>query len=214
MKRFVAECIGTFLLIFNGIASILVNQQTNGQVGLLGIALAFGLTVTGIAFMFGPVSGAHLNPAVTIGLTAARRFAGKDVPAYLAAQFLGALAASLLLLALFPDQKGLGTTLPQGPVWQSFVIEVIMTYFLMLVILRMTATGNASGHQTALVVGLIIVAMVLFGGPVSGTSLNPTRSLAPAMVIGQFQHLWLYLIAPTLGALLAAFNERWFEAAD
>lgn len=182
---------------------MVVNEQSGGAIGNTGIALTFGLAVMAMALSFGNVSGAHLNPAVSLALAWAGRFPWRSVLPYGLAQICGALAASGLLRLLFPDNENLGATLPSGPVLQSFVLEVVLAGILMLTILH-TSTGLwEKGGWAALAVGSVVALEALFAGPVSGASMNPARSLAPALVSGQTTHLWVYLTAPFLGALAA-----------
>lgn len=197
-----AEFLGTFALVFAGTGAIVINGVSGGAITHVGIALTFGFIVLAMIYTFGDVSGAHLNPAVTIAFAAARRFAWRDVPGYVAAQTTGALAASGLLRLLFPTAAKLGATLPAGPALQSFVLETVLTALLMLVVLNVSAGAKEKGITAGIVVGSVIALEAMFAGPVSGASMNPARSLAPAVVSGHLEHLWIYLTAPTLGALL------------
>ncbi|MBX3732838.1 MAG: MIP family channel protein [Verrucomicrobiae bacterium] len=203
MKRWFAEFLGTFALVFAGTGAIVVNGATDGTIGHVGIALTFGLVVLAMIYTFGDVSGAHLNPAVTMAFAAARRFAWGEVPGYVVAQILGALAASGLLRLLFPSDARLGATLPAGSSGQSFLLELVLTALLMLVILNVSTGAKEKGITAGIAVGAVIGLEAMFAGPICGASMNPARSLAPAVVSGQVQHLWLYLVAPILGALVA-----------
>jgi len=202
MKKLFAEFLGTLGLVFAGTGAIVVNDQT-GALGHAGIALTFGLIVLAMIYCFGDVSGAHLNPAVTIGFAAARRSQWRDVPGYIGAQILGALAASGLLKFLFPDSARLGATVPAGAASQSFVLEVVLTFFLMLVVLSVSTGAKEKGLTAGIAIGAVIALEAMFAGPICGASMNPVRSLAPALVSGHHEHLWLYITAPVLGALLA-----------
>ena len=202
MKKLLAEFLGTFGLIFAGTGAIIVNDQT-GALGHAGVALTFGLVVLVMIYSFGDVSGAHLNPAVTIGFAAAGRSEWRTVPGYIGAQFAGAFAASGVLKFLFPASAHLGATLPAGAVSQSFVLEVLLTFFLMLVVLSVSTGAKEKGLTAAIAIGALIGLEAMFAGPICGASMNPARSLAPALVSGHLEHLWLYLAAPVLGALLA-----------
>lgn len=201
MKKSLAEMIGTFFLTFAGTGAIVINAHTQGGIGHVGIALTFGLTVMAMIYAFGDVSGAHLNPAVTLGLLVAGKVSAKQVPAYLAAQCVGALLASVLLHGMFPEDATLGATLPRGSAGQSFILECVLTLVLMLTILNVSRAGKEGA--AGLAVGGIIALEALFAGPISGASMNPIRSLAPALVSGHLEHLWVYLTAPLLGAVLA-----------
>ena len=203
MRRGLAEFLGTFILVFAGTGAIVVNQVQSGVVTHPGIAAVFGLVVMAMIYTLGDVSGAHLNPAVTLAFTAAGRFPGRQVPIYLGAQFLGAIAASALLAYLFPEAKTLGATLPAGSAVQSFTFEVILTLILMLVILQVSSGAREKGITAGLAIGATVGLEALFAGPVCGASMNPARSLGPALVSGRLAEVWIYLIAPTLGALLA-----------
>jgi aquaporin Z len=202
MKKLLAEFLGTLGLIFAGTGAIIVNDQTHA-LGHAGIALTFGLVVLAMIYCFGDISGAHMNPAVTIGFAAAGRSEWRSVPGYITAQILGALAASALLKFLFPANATLGATLPSGAVAQSFVLEVMLTFFLMLVVLSVSTGAKEKGVTAGIAIGAVIALEAMFAGPICGASMNPARSLAPALVSGHLENLWLYLAAPILGALLA-----------
>jgi aquaporin NIP len=208
MKKYLSEFIGMFILIFAGTGSVIVNQHTNGALGLAGIAAVWGFVIIAMIYAFGDISGTHINPAVTIAFAVDKRFSWKEVPPFLIAQLLGALAASMLLHFLFPDNPSLGLTQPSGSEMQSFILEVVMTFILMLVILRVSVGAKEKGITAGIAIGGTVWFLVLFGGPISGTSLNPTRSLAPAIISGDFNALWVYLTAPFAGALLAVFFHR------
>lgn len=202
-KKLLAEYLGTFALVFAGTGAIVINAASGGAIGHAGIALTFGLVVLAMIHTFGDISGAHLNPAVTLGFASARRFAWRDVPGYLLAQLLGALSASGLLRVLFPVDATLGATLPAGPSSQSFILEVVLTFLLMLTILSVSAGAKEKGITAGITIGALIGLEAMFAGPICGASMNPARSLAPAVVSGHLAHLWIYLTAPVFGALLA-----------
>jgi len=203
MKKLFAEFLGTFALIFAGTGAVIVDQASGGVISHAGVALTFGLIVLAMIYAFGDVSGAHFNSAVTIGFAAAGRFPWRAVPAYLGAQALGAFGASGLLRLLFPADATLGATLPAGPPMQSFILEIVLTFILMLVVLSVSTGAKEKGITAGIAVGAVIALAAMFAGPISGASMNPTRSLAPALVSGHFEHLWLYFAGPILGALLA-----------
>ncbi len=211
MKRFAAEIIGTFTLVFAGTGAIIIHQQTNA-VTHVGIALTFGLVVLAMIYALGDVSGAHLNPAVTLGFWAARRLPASTVMPYLASQCVGALLASGLLRMLFPDNPTLGATLPSGAPLQSFILEIVLTAILMLVILSVSVGAKEKGVTAGIAIGAVIALEALFAGPISGASMNPFRSLAPALVAGHLEHLWIYLTAPVIGAVLAVAACRCIQA--
>ena len=200
MRKFTAEVLGTFALVVAGTGAIVINDTSSGTVSHVGIALTFGLIVLAMIYAVGDVSGAHLNPAVTLGFFAARRLPGRWVTPYLVAQCLGALLASLTLRLLFPDNDTLGATLPRGSALQSFFLEAILTFLLMFVILSVSSGAKEKGMMAGVAVGSVIALEALFAGPVSGASMNPARSLAPAVVSMHLENLWVYLTAPVLGA--------------
>lgn len=202
-KRLLAECFGTFALVFSGTGAIVINDATGGSVTHVGIALTFGLVVLAMIYSFGEVSGAHLNPAVTIGFWAARRFPSTRVLPYIASQLAGACLASGLLRLLFPTHPALGATRPAGPAFQSFTLEVMLTWILMLVVLSVSTGAKEKGMMAGVAVGSVIGLEALFAGPICGASMNPARSFAPALVSMNLQDLWIYVTAPVLGALLA-----------
>jgi aquaporin NIP len=203
MKKPLAEFFGTFALVFAGTGAIVINQTSGGAITHAGIALTFGLVVLAMIYTVGDISGAHLNPAVTIGFFVARRLPARDVGPYILGQLAGAFAASGLLRLLFPDNKLLGTTLPAGSEMQSFVLETVLTFVLMLTILNVSTGAKEKGITAGIAVGAVIGLEAMFAGPICGASMNPGRSLAPAVVSGNLQHLWLYLVGPFLGALIA-----------
>src|SRR5260221_6375162 len=203
MKACVAEFIGTFALVFAGTGAIVINQARGGAITHAGIALTFGLIVLAMIYALGDVSGAHLNPAVTLGFWVARRFHAAAVPGYLGSQLGGALVASLTLRLLFPKNELLGATLPAGAPIQSWVLELILTALLMFVILNVSTGAKEKGLMAGVAVGAVIGLEAMFAGPICGASMNPARSLAPALVSQHLEHLWGYLTAPPLGAVLA-----------
>lgn len=203
LRAYLAECLGTFALVFCGTGAIVINQETAGVVSHIGIAITFGLIVSAMIYTFGSVSGAHLNPAVTLALWVARVFPGKEILPYVLGQMLGAFAASVLLHVLFPQNTSLGATLPSGSVMQSFVLEWVLSFMLMLVILRVAVQKHPFEQLAGLIIGGVVLLEALFAGPVCGASMNPVRSLSPAVVSGHTEFLWLYLVAPTMGMLMA-----------
>ena len=210
-KRLGAEAIGTFALVFAGTGAIVCDADSGGGVSHVGVGLTFGLIVMVMIYSLGEISGAHFNPAVTLGFWAAGRFPGRELAPYAGAQTLGALAASGLLRLLFPlDPTGLGATRPVGgAVGRAFVFEVFLTAVLMLVILRVSTGAKEKGITAGIAIGATVGLEALFAGPVCGASMNPARSLAPALMSGQPGGSWLYLLAPALGALLAVPLGRW-----
>jgi aquaporin Z len=209
MRALVAELLGTFFLVFAGTGAIVIDEVRGGAVSHVGVALTFGLVVLALIYALGEASGAHFNPAVTFGFWVAGRFPARRVPAYVLGQCAGALLASGLLRLLFiADTTSLGATRPAGPLWQSFVLEVVLTLFLMFVILSVSTGAKEKGVMAGVAVGAVIGLEALFAGPVCGASMNPARSLAPAVASLDLNYLWLYLTAPPLGAGLAVLACR------
>ncbi|HEX4343299.1 MAG TPA: aquaporin, partial [Verrucomicrobiae bacterium] len=200
MRQSAAEFFGTFALVFAGTGALIINEASGGTVSHIGVALTFGLVVLAMIYAVGDISGAHLNPAVTIAFWVARRLPGKTVMRYLPAQFLGAIFASLLLKFLFPTNANLGATHPAGSFMQSFVLETVLTFFLVFVILNVSTGAKEKGITAGIAIGAIIALEAAFAGPISGASMNPARSLAPALVSLQLNDVWIYLTAPVLGA--------------
>jgi len=201
-RRLLAEFLGTYFMLFAGTGAIVINHAT-GAITHLGVALTWGMVVMVLIYALGDCSGAHFNPAVSLGFVAAGRFPAREFLPYLGAQIAGGLAASGTIHALFPADTGLGGTLPAGSAGQSFVLELLLTLFLMLVILNVSHGAKEKGITAGIAVGATIGLEALFAGPICGASMNPVRSLAPALVSGQTQHLWIYMTAPVLGALIA-----------
>lgn len=182
MRKYIAELIGTFALVFCGTGAIVINEQTNGAVTHVGIAITFGLIVMAMIYALGNISGAHLNPAVTIAFTIARRFQLKQLLPYVISQLAGAFLASLTLTYLFPFNKTLGTTLPAGSEIQSVVLEFILTFFLMFVIINVAEGSKEQGMFAGLAIGSVVLLEAMFAGPICGASMNPARSISPAIV--------------------------------
>jgi aquaporin Z len=200
-KKLAAECFGTFALVFAGTGAIVIDEVTGGGVSHVGVALTFGLIVLAMIYSLGDISGAHINPAVTIGFWAARRFQSRKVLPYIVSQCAGAFLASIVLRLLFPANGTLGATIPTGPLLQAFVLELILTALLMFVILGVSTGAREKGITAGIVVGSVIGLEAMFAGPICGASMNPARSLGPAIVSFHLQSLWIYLLAPTIGAL-------------
>lgn len=209
-QRIASEVIGTFVLCFGGTGAIVVNNVSGGSITHPGVALTFGLVVAAAILAFGATSGAHFNPAVTVALWLDGKVAGRSVLPQIVAQCCGAIAASLLLRALFPAATTLGQTMPVAGVWQSFVLEVTLTFILLLTILRVAAVPGASVLVTAIAVGAVVALEAMFAGPMCGASMNPARSLGPAVMSGQLESLWIYLSAPPLGAAAGVLIDRLF----
>jgi aquaporin NIP len=203
MKKYISEFLGTYCLVFAGTGAIVINQTSGGVISHAGIALTFGLVVMTMIYTFGDISGAHLNPAVTCGFVAARRMKPAEGLRYVMAQIAGAITASATLRFLFPNSPTLGMTQPAGSVMQSFVLEFLLTAILMLVILNVSVGAQEKGITAGIAIGGVIALEAMFAGPICGASMNPARSLGPALIAGNFTSLWIYLAAPVAGALLA-----------
>ena len=202
-RQFLAECFGTFCLVFAGTGAIVVDQLTGGGITHVGVALTFGLVVLVMINALGDVSGCHINPAVTLGFWAAGRLAGRQVHPYVIAQCVGSLAASGSLRLLFPEAATLGETVPAGSLFQAFLLESLLTFILMTVVLSVATGGKEKGLLAGITIGAVIALEALFAGPISGASMNPARSLGPAVLMLRLDSLWVYLLAPCLGAVAA-----------
>jgi aquaporin Z len=202
-RKCLAEATGTFCLVFAGTGAIVIDDLTKGGVSHIGVALTFGLIVMAMIYAIGDISGAHINPAVTIAFWLAARFRLNAVLPYLVSQVAGSLAASLAIKSLFGVYASLGATLPAGSARQSFALEAILTGILMFVILCVATGPKEVGVMAGIAVGGIIALEALFAGPISGASMNPARSLAPAICSGNVGDLWVYLLAPVFGAAAA-----------
>lgn len=205
MRRWWAEWLGTFALVFAGTGAMVVNDTHNGVIGHAGVAATFGLIVMAMIYAVGDVSGAHLNPAVTIAFWRSGRYPGREVLPYIVAQLAGALAASAVMRAMFPAHPTLGATLISDGWAQSFVMEFILTAVLMFVILSVSTGAKEKGITAAIAIGGTVMLEAMFAGPVCGASMNPARSIAPALLSGRWDSQWVYLVAPTLGALSAVY---------
>jgi aquaporin NIP len=203
LKPLLAEFIGTFALVFAGTGAIVVNDVTGGTVTQVGIALTFGLVVMAMIYAVGDISGAHFNPAVTSAFWLSGRFPASSLVPYIVSQGLGAITASGVLRFLFPASQMLGSTQPTGTERQSLVLELMLTFLLMFTILNVSTGAKEKGVTGGMAIGAVIGLEALFAGPICGASMNPARSLAPAVVSGHWEHLWIYLAAPFVGAWLA-----------
>ncbi|MFB9842922.1 aquaporin [Mucilaginibacter ginsenosidivorans] len=203
MKKYLAEFLGTYALVFAGTGAIVIDQQTHGSITHAGVAITFGLIVMSMIYTFGDISGAHLNPAVSIAFTVAGKFPVRELIPFILSQLLGALFASLTLKLLFPSNQYLGSTLPAGSDMQSFILEFILTFFLMLVVINVAKGSKEQGMFAGLAIGSVVALEAMFAGPVCGASMNPARSFAPAIVSGHTAHLWIYLVATVFGAVSA-----------
>lgn len=212
----VAEAIGTFALVFAGCGAIMIDRLSGGQITHVGVGLTFGLVIAAMVYATGHLSGAHLNPAVTLGFVLARHFPPRRLLAYAAAQLAGAVGAAGFLRLVLGNVAHLGATVPagQGGAWQAFWLELVLTFFLMFVIMAVATDTRAVGQAAALAIGATVGLEALFAGPISGASMNPARSLGPALVGSVWTAQWVYLTAPFLGAAAAALLYRWLRLAS
>ena len=210
-----AEGLGTFGLVFAGCGAIMIDTLSHGQITHVGVSLVFGLIITVMIYAFGHISGAHFNPAVTLAFVVVRHFPVRRLGLYWGAQCAGAILAALCLRLLLGNVAALGTTLPadSGGAWQSFLLEAVLTFFLMLVIMAMATNTRAVGQAAALAIGATVALEALFAGPISGASMNPARSLGPVLISGTWTAQWVYVSAPFLGAIVGALLYRWIREA-
>jgi aquaporin NIP len=205
VRRSLAEALAAFALVFAGCGAIVTDARYDGALGAVGVALVFGLVIMVMVYATGHLSGAHINPAVTLAFTLTRHFPARDAAAYVLAQVAGALAGAMLLLAIWPDRPAdLGATVPSVGLGSALVYEIVLTAFLMFVIMAVATDTRAVGAAAAIAIGATVGLDALFGGPVTGASMNPARSLGPAIAAGQWQDFWIYLAGPAIGAALGA----------
>lgn len=210
-RKVAAEMVGTFALVFAGCGAIMVSAKTGGAVTHLGVALTFGLVVAVMIYATGHISGAHFNPAVTIAFAVTGRFPWREVPAYLMGQFTSALLASLLLRSLLGPLASIGATSPAVTAIQAVVFEGVLTFFLMFVIMSVATDSRAVGNLAGWTIGGTVALEAIFAGPMTGASMNPARSLGPALVAGELGALWIYFVGPIAGAVLGALAYRFIR---
>lgn len=210
MKALIAEFIGTFALVFAGCGAIAVNSQTNA-LGHVGIAIAFGLVIACMIYALGHISGAHFNPAASVGFAVGRHYPWPRVGTYVVAQIAGAVVAALFLRATLGPDVDLGVTHPAGSDLQSLAWEVVLTFFLVLVITAVATDARAVGEAAAVAIGGTVALGALVGGPISGASMNPARSIGPAIVSGELASIWIYVVGPVAGAVAAAIVYRFLR---
>lgn len=211
IQNYVSEITGTTAMVFCGTGAMVIDQQSGGAITHVGVAITFGLIVSAMIYALGDVSGAHMNPAVTIAFAAIKLFPTKQVIPYILSQVMGALIASFTLKYLFPQNKMLGATIPTGSESQSFILEFILTFILMLTIMQVAKGSKEKGLFAGLAIGSVVLLEAMFAGPICGASMNPARSLSPAIASGHLEHLWLYITAPIAGALLGVFTWKFLN---
>lgn len=205
MKKLTGEFIGTYFLILCGCGAIVIDQVTQGSITHVGIAITFGLVIMSLIYALGDVSGAHFNPAVSIAFTVAKKFPASSLIPYIISQIAGAIAAGFTLKLLFPANDFLGSTIPAGTALQSFILEILLTFLLMFVIMKVAHGSRETGMFAGIAIGSVVALEAMFAGPISGASMNPARSIGPAIVSGHTEHLWVYVTAPLIGAVLSIF---------
>jgi MIP family channel proteins len=210
-RSLLAEAIGTFALVFAGCGAIMVDATTHA-LGHVGVAISFGLVIMVMIYAVGHISGAHFNPAVTLAFATSRHFPLSRVPRYWAAQLVGAAAAALVLRGSLGDVAHVGATAPSGSDGQAVLWEAVLTFFLMFVIMAVATDTRAVGEAAAIAIGATVGLDAMFGGPITGASMNPARSLGPAIAAGDFTSIWVYLIAPPVGAVVAAATYQLLRA--
>lgn len=202
-RKYFAEFIGTFIMVFCATGAMIVNELTEGSVTHVGVCLVTGLIIMAVIYSIGEISGAHINPAVSFGFALAGKFKTAELIPYISSQISGAFFASVILHFLFPASIFLGSTNPAGPELQSFILEILLSFFMMFVIMNVSQGSREQGIMAGIAIGAVVMLNALFGGPVSGASMNPARSIAPAIISGNISHLWIYLTAPFLGISVA-----------
>jgi len=205
-RRALAEGVATFALVFAGCGAIVADAHAHGALGTVGVGLVFGLAIMVMVYATGHLSGAHINPAVTVAFTLARHFPAREAVAYVGAQLTGAVAGALVLLAAWPDRPSrLGATVPAVDVSSALLYEVVLSAFLMFVIMAVATDTRAVGAAAAIAIGGTVGLDALFGGPVTGASMNPARSFGPALAAGEWRDFWIYVAGPLAGTALGAF---------
>jgi len=214
VRKVVAEIIGTFFMIFAGCGSVVIDKKTNGSITHLGVSLAWGMVVMIVIYTLGHISGAHLNPSVTLAYAVVRRFPWNQVPAYMGAQVFGSIAAGFVLRLMFGEVAHIAATVPTGSAMQSFVLEILITFFLMFVVSAVATDTKAIGELAGLAVGTTVAMNVIFAGPISGASMNPARTIGSAVAGNKYTNIWVYMVAPPVGAVMGAMAYNMIRLTD
>jgi aquaporin Z len=211
MKKYIAELFGTFALVFCGTGAIIINEVSGGTVTHAGIAITFGLTVMSMIYALGDISGAHMNPAVSFAFWMQRKLSLSEFIKYVFSQLCGGFLASGILRIVFPQSTYLGSTLPSGTDLQSFILEIILTFILVFVISQVATGAKEKGIMAGMAIGAVVLLEAMFAGPITGASMNPARSIAPAIVSGNLQSLWVYITAPFIGGYLGVTLSKFIQ---
>ena len=214
LPRYAGELVGTFVLVVVATGVVVANQTADGAISHVGVAIATGLVVTALIYALGHLTGAHLNPAVSLAFAVGRHFPLRDLLPYWLAQLLGAVLASLLVRYVWGDVANLGATLPGVSEGRAFVLELFLTFLLMFVITAVATDARAVGQAAALAVGNVVLLEVMFAGPASGASMNPARSFGPALVSGTWASQWIYYAGPLIGAVIGVLAYEYLRRAE
>jgi len=208
MRKYITEFIGTYGLLFFGTGAVISNEVTHGTLTHVGVAAVWGLIVMSLIYAFGESSGCHINPAVTVAFAVNKNFPLKEVLPYIISQVAGALVASATLHYLFPTSELLGATMPSGTELQSLILEFILSFFLMLVVLKVATGSKEQGLFAGIAIGSVVLLEAMFAGPICGASMNPARSIGPAIISGHLEHLWIYIVGTVAGMVAAVFVNK------
>jgi aquaporin NIP len=213
-RKVVAEIIGTFFMIFAGCGSVIIDKKTDGSITHLGVSLVWGMVVMILIYTIGHISGAHLNPSVTLAFAVVRRFPWTQVPAYIGAQVFASISAGFVLRLMFGEVAHMAATVPAGSTMQSFVLEIIVTFFLMFVVSAVATDTRAIGELAGLAVGTTVAMNVIVAGPISGSSMNPARTIGSAVSGNKYTSIWIYMVAPVVGAIMGAMSYNMIRLTD
>jgi len=214
VRKVIAEIIGTFFLIFSGCGAVVIDQKSNSSITHLGVSLVWGMAVMIIIYAIGHISGAHLNPSVTLASALVRRFPWAQVPAYIGAQVFASISAGFVLRLMFGEVAHMAATIPTGSDMQSFILEILITFFLMFVVSAVSTDTRAIGELAGLAVGTTVAMNVIIAGPISGASMNPARTIGSAVAGNKYTGIWIYMVAPVLGAVMGAWSYNMIRLTD